>query len=1071
MLKGKYIRISALMLLFLVSSLIGLALFLPKLIDINAYRDNIIATLQQVLNRKVNFSHGEFSMHIGPTFTFDNVSIREPDGKDVFLRARRIRVYLALFPLLEKKVVLRDVDLEEVDIRLERDSDGKLNIDDLLAQRTGEYQLQLRKAQVRKGVLHWRDRFISKQDFLAAVRINSLVLNGISRGHKGTVKLDCELPTLSGASSQISMSGAVKLFSTGKPFIETELEMNGDIKQFDPGRFWPYYGRFLPFGPTGGRVDLSTSFEGKIREFKAKGSLRLSNVAVNWPSIFHHPVNPRMARLEYEFKLARNSIEMPVLRLSADGFKVRGSCRLQDINTNDPRITAKMSSEPFVLEKVRQWIPYGIIAKDASQYIEEHITGGLATLETGLLDGRVSQIAHMEKGTNYNVLRIKGSVEKGIVSYGSNIPAFTNIKAGLDLMGKDFIISKATATFGNSPFKLEGRITDYPLATPCQYPFQIEMNLHSTEVAWLARLAGANKLDYSGVSRLLLKGSGITSSYSLSGDWDLKQAVYSFPGVVSKPVGTRNIISFSAALLPNFIKLNSLTYTLSPLTLSAGAEFTYGEHPYLSFELQTNQFLLNETLPILSLWHSYHPRGGMQAHIKGSGNPVDFTTMDYSGTISLNSLAFQPGESFRPVSNVNGAITFKGSALETSNITLSYGSSLVSAKGRIKNLKNPDAEIILSSPEFFLRDVLSIPSRPDTSIRGMLTSFVMRNGAYIIRNFSGQINSSSFNISGGYVAGASRSANLSVKSSYLDLDDLLVLAKAGSEWNGGSRVDLKLRLAADSVKYGKAQFNRMSLALSRDSGVYYIQGLDMALYGGRLTAKGRIAPDNGQINRYDLSLNLERASAERFFRALDISREVSGSLNLQGNITARGSNFTDIKKSALGNLVLRLEKGTLRKFNILSKMFSILNFSQLLKLQLPDMVRDGMPYNEIKASFSIRDGTIATSDMFINGDAINISLVGGMDIIKEELNFTIGVQPLQTVDKIVNRIPVVGWLLTGKGKAILTAYFDAKGKWSDPKVSAIPVKSMSKGTLNVFVRMFELPVSLFTDTGEVLLGR
>jgi uncharacterized protein involved in outer membrane biogenesis len=1071
MLKRTYIRISALVLLFLVSGLIGLALFLPKLIDINAYRDDIIATLQQVLNRKVNFSHGEFSMHIGPTFTFDNISISEPDGKAVFLTAKRIRIHLALFPLLEKRVVLRDVDLEGVDMRLERDSDGRLNIDDLLVPRTVGYQLKLRKAQIKKGILHWRDRNVSKQDFLAEVRINTLVLNGISRGHKGTVKLACELPTLSGASSRVSLSGTVKLPTAGKPFIETDLDMDGDIKQFDPRRFWPYYGRFIPFGPTGGRVDLVTSFKGKVREFNAKGNLRLSNVAVNWPSIFHHPVNPRMAQLEYEFKLARNSIEMPVLRFSADGFKVRGSCQLQDINTPDLRITAKVSSEPFMLEKVRQWIPYGIIAKDASQYIEEHITGGLVRLDTGLLDGRISQISHMEKGTNYNVLRIKGSVEKGIVSYGPNVPAFTNIKAGLDLLGKDFIISKATATFGNSPFKLEGRITDYPLATPCQYPFQMEMNPHTAEVVWLARLAGANKLDYSGASRLVLKGSGLTSSYNLSGDWDLKLAAYSFPGVVRKPVGTRNGLTFSATLLPSVTKLNSLTYTLPPLSLSAGAQLTYGEHPHLGFELQTNQFFLNEALPILSLWQSYHPRGRMQAHIKGSGNPVDFTAMDYSGTISLNSFAFQPSENLRPVSNVNGVVTFKGSSLETSNIAVYYGSSLVSAKGRIKNFRNPDAEITMSSPEFFLRDVLSMPSRPNASIRRMFISLIKRDETYMIRNFSGQLNSSSFNISGSYTAGSSPTANLSVTSSYLDFNELLVLAKAGSEGNGGSGMDLKLKLAADSAKYEKVQFNRMNLALSRDSGVFYIQGLDTTLYGGKLTAKGRIAPDSGPINRYDLNLNLERVSAERFFRALDVSREVTGLLNLQGNITARGSNLTDIKKSALGNLRLRLEKGTLRKFNVLSKMFSILNFSQLLKFQLPDMVHDGMPYNEIKASFSIRDGIVATRDMFINGDAINISVVGSTDIIKEELNFTIGVQPLQTVDKIVNRIPVVGWLLTGKGKAVLTAYFDAKGKWSDPKVSAIPVKSMTKGTLNVFRRMFELPVRLFTDTGEVLLGQ
>jgi uncharacterized protein YhdP len=130
-----------------------------------------------------------------------------------------------------------------------------------------------------------------------------------------------------------------------------------------------------------------------------------------------------------------------------------------------------------------------------------------------------------------------------------------------------------------------------------------------------------------------------------------------------------------------------------------------------------------------------------------------------------------------------------------------------------------------------------------------------------------------------------------------------------------------------------------------------------------------------------------------------------------------------------------------------------------------------MPYNNIKGSFAISDGGIVTQDLFIASDAINISVVGNANMVREDLNFTIGVQPLQTVDKVVNRIPVVGWILTGKDKDFLTVYFEAKGKWSDPNVTAIPAKSLGKGVLNVFRRVFELPVRLFTDTGEVLLGK
>jgi uncharacterized protein YhdP len=313
--------------------------------------------------------------------------------------------------------------------------------------------------------------------------------------------------------------------------------------------------------------------------------------------------------------------------------------------------------------------------------------------------------------------------------------------------------------------------------------------------------------------------------------------------------------------------------------------------------------------------------------------------------------------------------------------------------------------------------------------------------------------------------------NLTVTSGFLDVNDLLMLTRVGVTGGKGPKLELKLKLAVDAGKYGKLQFTRLNANLTENNGIFYLQGLDAGLYGGRLSAKGRIASDGSPGSRYDLNLNLERINSERLFQALDISREVTGTLNLQGDITARGSTLNEVKKSALGNLRLRLEKGSLHKFSVLSKLFSILNFSQLLKLQLPDMVHGGMPYNEIKGSFSVRDGTVATQDLFIKGDALNISIIGSADIIREDLHFTIGVQPLQTVDKVVNRIPVVGWLLTGKGKTFLTAYFEAKGKWSDPQVSAIAVKSLGKGMLNIFRRVFELPVRLFTDTGEVLLGQ
>lgn len=1070
--KNPLFRISGLIFFGIGAIMIGLAFFLPRLIDINAYREEIVQILQESLNRRVSFSRGEFSMRIGPSFTFENLRVAEPDDRGTFLETRRVTIHLALFPLLQKRVVMRDVVLDGATVRLLRDSGGRLNIDDLLQPGQGTYQVHLKKIQLRSGTIHWNDMAAPGGGFAGRAEEVAFSMSGISRGHRGEFKLSCLLPGGSGPVTRLSLSGSAKVPASG-PLTNTELKATCDLKQAEPGRYWPYYGRYIPFPNPGGRLDFTTTFKGTLANFSAKGRVNLAGAVVIWPTVFHHPVNPRLAQLEYELRLTPDRLDMSSLKFSADGFRVKGSCLLQDITSNDLRITARASTEPFQLEGLRQWIPYGIIADDASRYIEEHITGGLFRLETGLLDGRISQIAHMERGTNYNVLHIKGTVERGIVSYGRNVPAFANIRAGLEMLGKDFIVSRATGTFGGSPFKLDGRITDYPLETPCQYPFQMEIVPRPAEVAWIAKFAGAQKLEFSGNSLLNLKGEGYIPAYRLSGDWDLQQASYSFPGTVAKPAGFKSHLAFSSVLGREESRLTSLTYTLAPLALSATANLKYAKRPDLAFEIQTNAFTLGDSLPILTRWQSHRPRGRVQAHLTGSGNPEDFSAMEYRGAIALTSFSFLPGEGMRPISNINGRLNFKGNSLETSSISVNYGTSAVTAQGRISNFKHPEAEIRLSSPELFLRDITTTPVAAGAGIRNLQASVVLKDDSYEIRSLSGLINSSRFAASGTYVGGSAPKADLTISSPRLDVNDLLLLMAAG-EQKGGKRAplpELKLKLAVEEGVYRNIAFSNLKGSVLQENGVLYLQGIETELYGGVLTAKGRVAPLEAQGNRYDLNFNLARLQADRFLQALDITREVTGTLYLQGDITARGASFADIRKTALGNLRLRLDDGSLRRFSTLSKLFSILNVSQLFKFHLPDMVAGGMPYTEIKGSFSVKDGITSTQDLFIRGNAMNISIIGSADIVREEMNFTIGVQPLQTVDRFVNRIPVVGWILTGKDKSFITAYFEAKGKWSDPQVKAIPVKSMGKGVLNIFRRVFELPVRVFTDTGEVLLGQ
>jgi uncharacterized protein involved in outer membrane biogenesis len=1071
---SRFIKLSGVLLVSVATLVTATAFFLPYLLDVNAYRSEIITTLQQSLNRPVSFSSGSFAWHFGPSFQFKSFTVKERDGVADFLKARQITVQLSLMPLLRKKVELKNLILDETTISLFRNSDGIYNIDDLLKPGKENVRVNFNKISINKGTLLWSDMACRKEPFTAALRDITLTADQLGRGKNGYIKLIADIPAVSGAPTRLSLSGSLKLPSGEISLLETVADCNLSVKQAEIGRFWPYFGRFVPFANTGGRLDFVTSFKGMLQDFSAKGKILINGSSVIWPTVFHATLSPKALQVEYTVALTKQLINFSTVDLSMEGFRIKGSLQIHDYLTKDPRIIARAHTpSSFRYEDVRNYVPYGIIDSGTADYIENKIKTGIFKLDTGVLDGRVSQIAHMEVGQNYNTLLIRGPVEKAVLSYGPKAPTFNNLKGVVELKGKNFNLIGMTGNFGTSPFSLNGSITEYNTDKTGDYPVSMDISPHAPEMAWLAKVAGIPKLEYSNSSSLRLNGSGHYSAYRLNGDWDLKQAAYSLPGYVSKPLSMPQTLKFSTVIGKESTRVTSVNYNLQPLVITGSGLIGYGEKPYLGFDLQTNRFMMSESLPILSMWQKYKPQGTVQAHIKGGGDPADLSAMDYYGTVNLSKMSFQPDDRLKLISGVSGLITLNGNSLETASMATRYGNSVINMKAAIKSLKNPEGDITLSSQQLFLRDLKLAEGHPDASFRRFNASVTLRKDSISLHSVSGQINSSNFNLSGVYLTGRSPKATISVASSKLDLDDLRMFSAPAQKTDNpqSSAMDLKLTLNVESGNFGKLTFSKMNAAAQQDKGTIYLQNLTAGTLGGKLTARGRIAPGGDKGDRYDLTVDITRADAEKLFAALDISREVTGYLTLHGDLTARGNTLIEIKKSALGNIRLSMNNGTLRKFNTLSKVFSILNVSQLLKFKLPDMASGGMPYSSIKGSISVKDGILSTQDFFISSNAINVSIVGNADIVKEELNLTLGAQPLQTVDKIVNRIPIVGWLLTGKDKDLLTAYFEAKGKWSDPQVSAIPVKSMSKGILHIFIRAFELPVKLFTDTGEVILGQ
>jgi hypothetical protein len=102
-------------------------------------------------------------------------------------------------------------------------------------------------------------------------------------------------------------------------------------------------------------------------------------------------------------------------------------------------------------------------------------------------------------------------------------------------------------------------------------------------------------------------------------------------------------------------------------------------------------------------------------------------------------------------------------------------------------------------------------------------------------------------------------------------------------------------------------------------------------------------------------------------------------------------------------------------------------------------------------------------NFLLKSPAFNAVAKGNWDMPQDNMDFELGAQPLQTLDSVVSNIPILGYILSGEDKSILTYYFKVNGSMADPKVTYVPFRNLGSGVAGTFKRLFLTPVRIFKD--------
>jgi len=223
-----------------------------------------------------------------------------------------------------------------------------------------------------------------------------------------------------------------------------------------------------------------------------------------------------------------------------------------------------------------------------------------------------------------------------------------------------------------------------------------------------------------------------------------------------------------------------------------------------------------------------------------------------------------------------------------------------------------------------------------------------------------------------------------------------------------------------------------------------------------MTLIGRMALDGPMVDAYLVPV-VDVMPLDGVISCLSEEKSLfSGNFNLDGQISFRGPR-DDIVKALKGRLTFVAEDGTIQRSLLFARLFALLNLAEIYRGKLPDFSSQGLDYKRMSASIEVKDGKFHFNDWSINGRTLWIGSRGEIDIDSQQIDFTIMVSPFKTIDRIINAIPGLRWILGGRLVAIP---MQAVGSLDDPRVIPLSPSAVGTSIVEMIERTLLLPIQV-----------
>jgi len=161
---------------------------------------------------------------------------------------------------------------------------------------------------------------------------------------------------------------------------------------------------------------------------------------------------------------------------------------------------------------------------------------------------------------------------------------------------------------------------------------------------------------------------------------------------------------------------------------------------------------------------------------------------------------------------------------------------------------------------------------------------------------------------------------------------------------------------------------------------------------------------------------------------------------------------------------MRVDQGRVLEGGSMSTLLSAIDLSKLPALligQRKDLTGPGLLYQRLQMEAIIQNQHIHVRNIIMRSTAFDLIGHGNMDIDQATIDMYLIANPLQNIDALLAKIPLLRDILGGQSHSLMRKVYHMHGPFKDAKVEAVTPESAGLASPGIIENLFSLPGQWF----------